>query len=116
MQFSLDGLVFRSVSNTPNGEVDAATLFYYRQTADIETATYQGGGIRSGQLIARVLANGQLDMRYHHLNTQGEFMLGTCLSTPERLPDGRLRFHEEWQWLSGDLSSGCSQIEEVTPE
>ena len=40
-------------------------------------------------------------------------MLGTCISTPGRLPDGRLRFKEEWQWLSGDLSSGYSESEEV---
>jgi hypothetical protein len=40
-------------------------------------------------------------------------MLGKCLSTPQRLPDGRLRFSEQWQWLSGDMSSGSSEIEEV---
>jgi hypothetical protein len=40
-------------------------------------------------------------------------MLGTCRSTPERLSDGRLRFTARWQWLTGDLSSGSSAIEEV---
>jgi hypothetical protein len=66
-----------------------------------------------GAMIATVLADGRLDMRYHHLNDKGDFMLSTCLSTPERLPDGRLRFKEQWQWLSGDMSSGSSEIEEV---
>lgn len=113
MQYNLDGLVFRSVSNTPNGEVGEATRFYYRQIGDVVTATYQGNGIVEGHLIAKVLVTGQLDMRYHHLNAHGEFKLGTCLSTPERLEDGRLRFHEEWQWLTGDMSSGRSIIEEV---
>ena len=77
------------------------------------TADYHGGGIVAGHLIARVLEDGRLDMRYHHLNDKGEFMLGTCLSTPERLADGRLRFKESWQWLSGDRSAGYSEIEEV---
>ena len=115
MHYNLDGKAFRSVSNTDNGDVGADTVFHYRQTADIVTADYSGGGIVAGHLLARVMANGQLDMRYHHLNDQGEFMLGRCLSTPERLADGRLRFKEKWQWLSGDMSSGYSEIEEVAP-
>ena len=113
MTYDLDGKIFRSLSNTANGEVGADTLFHYRQTGDIVSADYSGGSIVVGHLIARVLADGRLDMRYHHLNASGEFMLGRCLSTPERLADGRLRFKEQWQWLSGDLSSGHSEIEEV---
>jgi hypothetical protein len=112
-RYNLEGKVFRSVANTENGDVGAGTVFHYRQNGDIVTADYSGGGIVAGHLIARVLAGGQLDMRYHHLNDKGEFMLGTCLSTPERLPDGRLRFKEKWQWLSGDMSSGSSEIEEI---
>lgn len=113
MPYNLDGMVFRSMSNTANGDVGAETRFYYRQSGDIVTATYSGGEVVSGQLIAKVLANGQLDMRYHHLNRGGEFMLGKCLSTPRRLADGRLAFSEEWQWLTGDQSSGRSEIEET---
>lgn len=113
MDYNLEGKVFRSVSNTDNGEVNADTLFHYRQDGDIVTADYSGGGIVAGHLIAKVLADGRMDMRYHHLNADGDFMLGKCLSTPERLPDGRLRFKEQWQWLSGDMSSGYSEIEEV---
>ena len=116
MEYSLDGKVFRSVSNTDNGEVGADTRFHYRQAGGIVTADYSGGGILAGHLIATVLAGGQLDMRYHHLNDKGELMIGKCLSTPERLPDGRLRFKEQWQWLSGDLSTGFSEIEEVRPD
>ena len=113
MNYNLDGKVFRSVSNTGNGDVGSETLFYYRQAADIVTADYRGDSIVAGHLIARVLAGGQLDMRYHHVNDQGELMLGKCLSTPERLPDGRLRLKEQWQWLSGDMSAGYSEIEEI---
>jgi hypothetical protein len=113
MKINLDGRTFRSVSNTDNGEVSARTLFHYRQSGAVVTADYSGGTIVAGHLIARMLDDGRLDMRYHHLNDQGELMLGTCLSTPERLADGRLRFKEEWQWLSGDQSAGYSEIEEV---
>jgi hypothetical protein len=113
MDYNLNGKVFRSVSNSENGDVDAATIFYYQQNGEIVTARYVGGSIVEGHLIAKVLPNGQLDMRYHHLNQAGEFMLGKCLSTPSLLPDGRLKFAEAWQWLSGDGSSGWSEIEEI---
>ena len=72
-----------------------------------------GGAIVKGHLIARVTEDGKLDMRYHHVNTDGEIMLGTCLSTPGKSDDGRLMFKEAWQWLSGDQSSGKSEIIEV---
>ena len=33
-------------------------------------------------------------MRYHQVNDRGELMTGVCRSTPEVLPDGRIRLHE----------------------
>ena len=113
MRYNLHGKIFRSVSNTENGEVGAETRFYYQQTGDLVTATYQGGEIVSGHLMATMRPDGTLDMRYHHLNLKGELMVGKCTSTPRLLPDGRLRISEEWQWLSGDMSSGRSEIEEI---
>ncbi len=105
--------VFRSISNTDNGEVSSETIFTYHQEGEIVTAEYSGGAIVKGHLLARVLPTGQLDMRYHHLNRAGEFMLGKCLSAPEILPDGRIKLKEEWQWLTGDRSAGYSEVEEI---
>jgi hypothetical protein len=113
MKYNLDGKRFRSVVNSANGEVGEQTVFEYHQHGDIVTATYSGGSILLGQLLGRVLADGRMELRYHHLNGEGDFKLGMCLSTPERLPDGRLQFHESWQWLSGDRSSGTSLIQEI---
>jgi hypothetical protein len=110
MKFDLHGLKFCSVANTPNGQVGAETVFHYGQNGNVVTATYSGGGITKGQILAKVLESGQLDMRYHHLTEDGEFMLGKCISTPERLSDGRLRFNEEWQWLSGTSRPGNLQL------
>jgi hypothetical protein len=76
-------------------------------------AEYAGGLIVKGSLIATVQADGVLDARYQHVNTSGELMTGQCRSTPEVLPDGRLRLHERWQWTSGDRSEGRSVVEEV---
>ena len=109
--------IFASVSNSANGEVDATTRFHYRQEGDVANgnaivwATYQGGGVAVGTLVAKVASDGSLDMRYSHVNRNGELMTGTCQSTPEILPDGRLRLHERWRWTSGDGSQGESIIE-----
>ena len=79
----------------------------------ILTRQYSGGQIEFGHLIAVVNTDGSLDMRYHQLNRHGQIMTGTCASTPELLPDGRIRLHEKWQWTSGDQSQGISILEEI---
>jgi hypothetical protein len=113
MNYNLEGKIFTSLSNAENGEVGEDTLFYYHQEGAVVWAEYEGGAILKGHLIAKVLEDGRLQMNYHHLNTAGEIMLGKCSSTPVLLPDGRLKFQEEWQWLSGDHSSGYSEIIEI---
>ncbi len=104
---------FRPVSNSEGGEVDVATVFHYIQSGDIVSGTYQGGSLRLGSLIARVDNENNLDMRYQHINTSGEIMTGRCRSTPELLPDGRIRLKEKWQWTCGDCAEGESIIEEI---
>lgn len=108
-----DGRRFRAVETAANGEVGGETLFEYRQTGAVVWATYAGGAVQMGTLVAAVDAAGCLDMRYAHVNVAGALMTGTCQSTPEVLADGRLRLHERWQWTSGDHSAGTSVVEEV---
>ena len=73
------------------------------------------GRLAGGTLVATVDAEGRLDMRYSHVNEAGELKTGACVSTPERLPDGRLRLHERWRWTSGP-GEGQSVVEEVEPD
>ena len=107
------GRRFRSVENSASGEVGPETVFEYRQDGEVVSATYEGGGVRSGVLIATADGDGNLDARYAHVNASGGLMTGECRTTPEVLPDGRLRLHEEWRWTSGDGSSGRSVVEEI---
>jgi hypothetical protein len=104
---------FAPIATSDNGEASKDTVFHYRQDGSIVWATYQGGPIRFGSLIARVDADGSLEMRYQHINASGEFLHGKCRSWPEVLEDGRLRLYERWEWLSGDGSKGESVIEEI---
>lgn len=108
--------IFRSQSNTSNGEVSASTTFRYNQDAQnphIVWAEYSGGSITRGFLIATVQEDQSLDARYQHVNEDGELRTGMCRSVPEVLEDGRVRLNEKWKWTSGDGSSGESVVEEV---
>jgi hypothetical protein len=104
---------FRAIANSANGETSSDTIFHYKQEGNVVTASYSGGKITSGNLIALVDASGSLNMRYHQVNTKGELMTGVCFSTPEILPNGKIRLHEKWEWTSGDRSKGESIVEEI---
>ena len=67
---------FRSVSNSGNGDVGSETFFYYQQQDYIVTAHYSGGSVVKGHLIAIVDEAGRLNMRYQHVNTDGQLMTG----------------------------------------
>lgn len=108
-----DRRTFVSIENTNNGEVTRGTVFHYRQQDRMVWADYSGGGILLGHLIGIVDDKGSLDMRYHHLNENGEVMTGVCISTPEVLENGRIRIHERWKWTCKDESEGHSIIEEI---
>lgn len=113
MDFNFDGRRFRASENSATGEVSGATLFAYRQDGNIVWGSYEGGGVRCGQLLALMGENGELDMRYHHVNLAGALMTGVCRSVPTRLADGRYRVEEMWRWTCGDGTTGRSVLEEV---
>ena len=104
--------VFAPVSNSENGETSSDTIFHYKQNGNIVTAEYSGGKIIYGHLLGIVDNSGDIDMRYHQINIQGEIMTGICKSIPEILENGKILLHENWQWTSGDHSTGNSIIEE----
>lgn len=104
---------FRVVKNSENGETTTETIFEYKQHGNILTSAYSGGQIVSGHLIGKVADNGKIEMRYHQINANGEFMTGICNSKPEFIEDGKIRLYEKWQWTSGDKSSGTSILEEI---
>lgn len=113
MSLDLDGKRFRAVSNSSEGDVDSETVFEYHQDGRVVWATYAGGGVRFGTLIATVLDDGRLDMRYQQVAADGAIKSGRCLSAPEALPDGRVRLHEAWEWTEGGAGSGTSVVEEI---
>lgn len=108
-----NGKKFKTQSNSSNGETSSDTVFSYYQEGNLLKATYSGGQIKFGHLIGIVDNLGNIDMRYHQVNTNDELMTGICKSRPEILSNGKLLLHETWQWTSGDKSKGTSIIEEI---
>ncbi|WP_231874625.1 n-acetylglutamate synthase [Polaribacter atrinae] len=104
---------FRVVQNTENGETSEETIFEYKQKDTILTCEYKGGKIVKGHLIGLVDKDGNIEMRYHQVNLKGELMTGICSSKPKMESNGKIRLYEEWQWTSGDQTSGKSVLEEV---
>lgn len=102
-----------SVDAAPSGDVGPDTRFRYHQDGDVVWATYGGGRVQFGTMIAAVSADGTLEARYQQVSHDGTIKTGRCRSTPEFLPDGRVRLHEEWAWTEGDLGSGSSIVEEL---
>lgn len=111
--WSYHGKEFRPVSNTNSGEVSEDTTFFYQQNGSVISASYQGGNIREGNLLGKVESDGTIRMSYQHWNNNDEFRTGVCTSTPELLPNGKIRLHESWEWTSGIEGRGESIVEEV---
>lgn len=113
MKINYDNRIFKSVQNSETGEVSSETTFHYHQKENLVWAEYSGGDIVFGTLLAKVLENSSLEMRYQHLNKTGALMTGKCFSTPEIMENGKIRLFENWQWTSGDFSKGASVVEEI---
>lgn len=63
-KINYDNRIFKSVQNSTSGKVSDETIFYYHQKDDLVWSEYSGGAIRFGNLIAKVLADDSLEMRY----------------------------------------------------
>lgn len=107
---SLDGRTLRGVENE-GGEVGSETLLRFEQDGERLTARYDGGGVVAGFLLGS-LTDGRWDVRYVQLHEDGETATGHSVGRVERLPDGRVRVTDEWEWESKP-GGGRSVLEEV---
>jgi len=113
MKINYDNKRFRPIIKSQNSETSTETIFHYSQKGKIIHASYMGGKIISGQLLGLVDEEGNIEMRYHHINDKLELQTGICHSTPEVQNNGKVCLHEKWQWTSGNQSSGESTLIEI---
>lgn len=101
-------LMLSSSSGAP-----AETIFHYFQQDDVVWGHFEGGVVIYGNFVAKADGEGVLDLRYQYISIDGDICTGTSISTPEFLPDGRIRLQEDYQWTSSDHSRGHSVVEEI---
>jgi hypothetical protein len=91
---------------------EASRVATYRQHGDLLWGEFTGGHARRGVLTGTARPDGRLEFGYCMVLDTGEVISGHCRSTPEILPDGRIRLHEEWERYGAHAGSGVSRIEE----
>lgn len=108
-----DGRVFSSAAAETADSSGGAPVGHYHQRGDVVWAEFAGGKVVLGRLVGTCDPDGTLRMSYSQLLTGGEVVSGSCRTTPEPLPDGRLRLREEWERHGAAAARGVSYIEEV---
>jgi hypothetical protein len=105
-----DGRRFRGVETDAHGGHSVAA---YHQDGDLFWGEAAGGTLRRGSVTGVCGPDGVLDFAYSFVLTDGRIISGRCHSTPETLPDGRLRLREDWQRFGLDAAVGVSYLEEL---
>ncbi len=109
--FVVCGYDSRHVSTASGGEVSSETLFTFGQEGAVVSAHYVGGTVRLGYLVGN-LTQGHLRFRYAQVDGEGRVDGGHSICDLQRLPDGRIRLLEHFEWESRD-GSGTNMLEEV---
>lgn len=104
-----DGRRFRPVGDDAAGGPEAS----YRQRGDLVWAEFAGGTVRRGSLTGLRRDDDTLELAYTMVLDDGSVLAGRCRSTPELLPDGRIRLHEEWERYGPHAATGTSRLEEL---
>jgi hypothetical protein len=107
-----DGRVFRSSAAETAIGVDTP-IGYYHQQGELVWAEFAGGAVRIGRLTGVRRSDGTIRFVYGQVLTDGRLVAGECVSTPELLPDGRVRLREQWRRFDDAASTGVSYIEET---
>jgi hypothetical protein len=97
-----------------SGVVSAETVVAFEQRGDVVSAAYRGGRVLAGYLVGR-LAGQRLRFRYVQTDVDGALDAGVSDAVVERLPDGRHRLTEHFQWTTRP-ESGTNVFEEMIAE
>ena len=96
---SLDGVRMTVSNSGVHSVVNASTVLTFEQQGNVVSARYSGGEIVDGYLIGH-LEGWSLLFRYVQAELSGRLDAGVSEGVIDRLPDGRLRLVEHYQWLT----------------
>ena len=100
------------MDNSVHGAARDGCVFEYRQSENLVTANYRGGGIRHGSIVGLIDQN-QVSMRYCCMNENNEMRSGKAIALVLFAANGKLVLTLEWQWLDAGMESGQSRYQEL---
>ena len=111
----LSGMTFQALANSNTGTINTSTTMTFVSDDESEIlGNYQGGAIKTGNVVGRWSDPSTMEMLYHCITVTGELKAGRALASFRRNSGGLLHMHLDWQWLMGDQSKGTSQwVEKV---
>ena len=105
----LTGLAFRAVTNSKNGSLNSDTIMHFTSDDNLIVGNYSGGTIVAGHILGKRLAESEIEMLYQGATTAGQVQAGKAHARFRPNADGRMSMYLEWEWLTGDRSSGQSE-------
>lgn len=94
---TLHGTTFEVRETASGGVVGAGTRLHFVQRGSRVVGRYQGGAIRRGWLVGRVVGD-TLSYRYAQTEADGHVHGGSARCDASWLDDGRIRLHEHFVW------------------
>lgn len=109
----LAGKSFRAISNSKNGTISSETIMSFSSGDVVVPGEYSGGSIKLGNVIAKQVSENEFEMLYQAVTVNNEIQAGSAKASFDASPNGKLKMYLKWQWLTGELSKGTSEWEEV---
>jgi hypothetical protein len=106
---NLTGCTFRAVSNSKNGSLNEQTEMRFTGDGEVVTGNYSGGSILAGHVLGKRLGELELELLYQGATVSGEIQAGRALAKFALDSNKVMSMHLDWQWLTGDRSTGHSE-------
>ena len=111
---NLKGKTFRAVSNSAHGSINTDTKMQFTSDKGVVAADYKGGTIVTGHVLGKRVNESEMELLYLSATISGEVKAGKAHARFTLGKDKKICMHMDWQWLTGDHSSGQSEWVQVS--
>ena len=106
---NLTGLAFKAVANSKNGSLNTETIMRFTSDDGLIIGSYSGGTIIAGHVLGKRISDSEIEMLYQGATGSGQVQAGKAHAQFRPKAEGRMSMYLDWQWLTGDRSSGQSE-------
>jgi hypothetical protein len=113
---TLAGEIFRATVNSSNGTLNTdTTMTFVSEDESGILGVYAGGTVKTGSVVARRTGDSIVEMLYHCVTVSGELRAGQARARFTSDPERGLCMQLDWQWLTGDRTSGSLRVGPRSP-